>query len=126
MTARIIHSQSILEYWFEEGCHIQEIGNTGDDPDVSIARARVEPGGRTRWHLLDGIFERYLVTEGRGTVEIGDLEPIAVGAGDLVLIPPGISQRISNDGNTDLVFYAICSPPFSPERYCQIDTKDCD
>jgi mannose-6-phosphate isomerase-like protein (cupin superfamily) len=57
-------------------------------------------------------------------VEIGDLEPAAVGAGDLVLIPPGIRQRISNDGDTDLVFYAICSPRFSPERYCQIATKD--
>ncbi len=124
MPARIIHSQSIEEYWFEEGCHIREVGNTADDPDVSVARARVEPGRRTRWHRLDGIFERYLVTAGRGTVEIGDLEPTTVGAGDLVLIPPGIRQRITNDGDTDLVFYAICSPRFSPEHYYPIEARD--
>ena len=124
--ATVIHSQSIQEYWFEEGCHIQEIGNTGDDPTVSIARARLAPGGRTRWHSLDGIFERYLVTTGSGIVEVGDLEPTVVQAGDLILIPPGIRQRISNDGDTDLVFYAICSPRFSSACYCQLETGDSD
>ncbi|MFZ0468879.1 MAG: cupin domain-containing protein [Thiogranum sp.] len=123
MSARVTHSQSVAEYWFEEGCHIQEIGNTPDDPDVSIARARVAPGGCTCWHRLEGIFERYLVVEGSGTVEIGDLAPTAVGAGDLVLIPPGVPQRISNDGDGDLVFYAICSPRFSPDRYREVDVE---
>jgi mannose-6-phosphate isomerase-like protein (cupin superfamily) len=126
MPAAIIHSRSIEEYWFEEGCHIQEISNSYDDPSVSIARARVEPGGRTCWHSLDGIFERYLVTEGQGTVEVGDMGPVAVSAGDLVLIPPGIRQRISNEGSTDLVFYAVCSPRFSRERYHQVGTEDPD
>jgi mannose-6-phosphate isomerase-like protein (cupin superfamily) len=125
-SAHIIHSQSIKEYWFEEGCHIREISNSSNDANVSIARARVAPGGRTCWHRLDGIFERYLVTEGHGTVEVGDLAPEAVGAGDLVLIPPGVRQRISNDGHTDLVFYAICSPRFSAERYRSLETGDPD
>jgi mannose-6-phosphate isomerase-like protein (cupin superfamily) len=124
--ATIIHGRSIQEYWFEEGCHIRELRDTPDDPDVSIARARVEPGGCTRWHSLDGIFERYLVTEGSGTVEVGELEPTTVNVGDLVLIPPGIRQRITNDGHTDLVFYAICSPAFSPERYRPLETGDPD
>jgi mannose-6-phosphate isomerase-like protein (cupin superfamily) len=122
MPSAIIHSRSIPEYWFEEGCHIQEISNTRDDPSVSIARARVEPGGRTCWHSLDGIFERYLVTEGHGTVEVGDMQPVAVSAGDVVLIPPGVRQRIANEGHTDLVFYAICSPRFGRERYHQLET----
>jgi mannose-6-phosphate isomerase-like protein (cupin superfamily) len=117
MPPRIIHSRLHEEYWFEEGCHILEIGNTDDDPDVSIARARVAPGRSTCWHHLDGLYERYLVTEGYGTVEIGDLQPTTVRVGDLVLIPPGVRQRITNDGTTDLVFYAICSPRFRPGHY---------
>jgi hypothetical protein len=32
------------EYFFAEGCHILELSNTPEDPDVSIARARVAPG----------------------------------------------------------------------------------
>jgi len=124
MPARVTHSQSLAEYWFEEGCHIQEIGNTPDDPDVSIARARVAPGARTRWHRLEGIFERYLIIEGSGTAEIGDLAPAVVSSGDLVLIPPGVPQRITNDGDGDLIFYAICSPRFSPDRYRDLDAED--
>lgn len=126
MTARIIHSQSTQEYWFEEGCYIQEIGNSPDDPDVSIARARVRPGECTCWHRLDGISERYLVTAGRGTVEIGELAPESVGPGDLVVIPPGFRQRIRNDGDQDLVFYAICSPRFDPSCYRTLESPPRD
>jgi mannose-6-phosphate isomerase-like protein (cupin superfamily) len=117
MSAKIVFNQSTHEYWFEEGCYIQEIGNSADDPDVSVARARVRPGESTRWHWLEGIYERYLVTAGRATVEIGELPPTTVTVGDLVLIPPGVRQRIRNDGDDDLVFYAICSPPFSATSY---------
>lgn len=117
MSARIIHSRSISEYWFEEGCHIQEIANSADDPGISVARARVEPGGRTQWHCLEHTVERYLITRGTGIVEVGDIAPTAVAAGDLVVIPPGVRQRISNDGDTDLVFYAICTPRFRLENY---------
>lgn len=117
MSERIVHSRYIGEYWFEEGCHIQEIGNSPDDPAVSIARARVGGGMRTRWHCLEGTVERYLIVEGSGTVEVGDTPPTAVGAGDLVLIPAGVRQRISNDGANDLVFYAICTPRFEPGCY---------
>ena len=117
MSARIIHSRSIAEHWFEEGCHIQEIANTADDPDISVARARVAAGGRTQWHCLENTVERYLVTRGAGIVEVGDIAPTAVAAGDLVVIPPGVRQRISNEGDTDLVFYAICTPRFRPENY---------
>lgn len=123
MTAKIIHSQSTQEYWFEEGCFIQEIGNGPDDPDVSVARARVRPGESTLWHRLEGVYERYLVTAGRGTVQIGDLAPETVGPGDLVLIPPGVRQRIRNDGDDDLVFYAICSPRFDAACYRSLEAR---
>lgn len=118
MHARIIHSTSVEETWFQaEGCHIQEIGNTPADPDISIARARVPAGARTRWHRLRNVTERYLITAGSGIVEIGDLPPTGVSAGDVAVIPAGIRQRITNNGDTDLVFYAICSPRFTPECY---------
>jgi mannose-6-phosphate isomerase-like protein (cupin superfamily) len=122
MPAKIIHSRSIQEAWFQkEGCQIQEIGNTPEDPDVSIARARVPPGGRTRWHSLRNTTERYLITAGKGTVEIGELAPTTVVAGDLAVIPPNVRQRITNSGDVDLVFYAICSPRFTPDCYQNLE-----
>lgn len=105
------------EYYFVEGCFITELSNSADDPEVSIARARVQPGATTRWHRLSGITERYVVIEGSGRVEIGGLSPREVEAGDVVIIPPLCAQRISNTGPGDLVFLAICSPRFVEDAY---------
>lgn len=109
------------EFWISEGCFILELSNTPDDPEASIARARVRPGDTTRWHRLAGTTERYVILEGRGRVAVGDLPPREVGPGDVVRIPPLCPQRISNTGTTDLIFLAICTPRFRPENYEEID-----
>ena len=109
------------EFYTPEKCYITELSNTPDDPDVSIARARVELGVTTRWHRLKGTFERYFIISGRGIVEIGKLPPQEVTAGDVVLIPPMCRQRITNTGAEDLVFLAICSPRFLQDVYEDID-----
>lgn len=111
-----------VEFYTEEKCHVLELANVPDDPDCSIARARVEPGVVTRLHRLAGVAERYVVLEGRGRAEIAGLPPHDVGPGDVVLIPPGCPQRIANVGNTDLVFLAICTPRFRPETYEDVET----
>src|SRR5919198_601507 len=61
------------EYYTDERCDILELSNSVDDPAVSIARARVAPGVTTRWHRLAGTTERYVIVEGRGRAEVGDL-----------------------------------------------------
>jgi mannose-6-phosphate isomerase-like protein (cupin superfamily) len=109
------------EYFFAEGCFITELSNVADDPAVSIARARLEPGKTTRWHFLRDTGERYVVLQGVGSVEVGDLPPQRVAAGDVVVIPPEVRQRISNVGADDLVFLAICSPRFTTAAYVDID-----
>jgi mannose-6-phosphate isomerase-like protein (cupin superfamily) len=108
------------EYFFVEGCFITELSNGAYDPYVSLARARVEPGRTTAWHALAGTTERYLILDGRGLVEVGDLPPRPVGPGDVVIIPPGCRQRITSTGTCDLIFLAVCSPRFMPENYVHL------
>lgn len=121
MDARILPADPSREYWFHEGCHILELLNDGDDEAVSIARARVAPGGVTRWHALRDTGERYLVLTGSGLVEAGNAPPQRVTAMDVVVIPPGCRQRIRNDGNDELVFLAICTPRFRPDAYIDLE-----
>jgi len=111
------------EYLTEERCRILELGNDPDDPALSIARARVAPGVRTRWHRLHGIHERYLILEGEGLVEVGDEPPERVGPGDLVQIAPAQRQRITNTGHTDLLFLALCTPRFVWDAYEDIEPE---
>jgi len=122
MTELISSTDDSDEFFFEEGCYILELSNTAADAEVSIARARVEPGVKTRRHRLHGITERYVILEGRGRVEVGELPAQDVTSSDVVRIPPDTNQSICNIGNNDLVFLAICTPRFSRSAY--EDTED--
>lgn len=111
------------EYFFKEGCHILEWYNSPADPVVSIARARVEAGMKTRRHFLIDTTERYLIQSGEGIVTIGDRAPECVAEGTVVTIPPGVHQSIHNTGSRDLVFLAICTPRFVPPSYVDAEQK---
>lgn len=117
----IIHNEATPEYYLEERCHITEWWNSPHDRAISVARARVEPGVTTRLHRLKGVTERYVILEGVGRVEVGGLTPQRVGSGDVIVIPPGTPQRITNTGNSDLIFLAICTPRFTQDIYEDID-----
>ncbi len=109
------------EFYTPEKCYITELSNMPEDPDASIARARVKPGVTTRWHQLTGTIERYYIINGIGLMEVGKLPPQEVNAGDIVLIPPMCRQRITNIGSEDLIFLAICTPRFSTDVYEDIE-----
>lgn len=113
----VLRTGESSDFYTSERCYIKELSNREADPAVSIARATVRPGITTRWHLLHGITERYCILEGTGKVELGDLPTEKVGPGDIVFIPPGVRQRITNTGQEDLVFLAICSPRFVAQAY---------
>jgi mannose-6-phosphate isomerase-like protein (cupin superfamily) len=121
MKARIIKRNIEDEFYTNERCFIIEMLNAPDDESLSIAEARVEPGITTRWHYLDGIDERYLIVSGRGKVEIGSLPSEIVSAGDVVTIPAGTKQRITNIDNNDLIFYCICTPGFRADKYIDVE-----
>ena len=111
------HPEEAGEYFFIEGCYILESWNSKEDPAVSLARARVAPGVTTKAHRLHGVAERYLIIAGRGLVTLGKGPPQPVGPGDVVIIPAGVYQQITNIGTGDLIFYAICTPRFTVECY---------
>lgn len=124
MLPRIIKATSLKEVLTPEGCFVYEnCGISTGDSTVSIARARVEPGVTTKAHHLDGIQEIYLIIKGKGRVDIESLKSAEVAEGDIVVIPFGKSQRITNVGKMDLVFYCICTPSFMQDCYFEEKTE---
>lgn len=117
MQTQIIKINEAEEYYFDEGCFILELSNSSTDPDVSIARARVEPGMTTKLHRLNGVIERYVILSGEGEVEVGGQDLQHLSAGDVVIIPSLCSQRITNSGDEDLIFLAVCTPRFTKNVY---------
>ena len=121
MLSEVKKAGSAIEFETAERCHIIEIANDPGDAQVSIARARVEPGVTTAWHRLNGISERYIIISGRGLVEVDDIDPTSVTAGDVVRIAAGKAQRITNTGTDELIFYAVCAPAFKQASYVSLE-----
>ncbi|MBT8115123.1 MAG: cupin domain-containing protein [Arenicella sp.] len=108
------------EYFFREGCFIEEWHNSARDEDLSIARVRVEPGVSTKLHSLTDTTERYAIISGYAQAEIAG-EAKKLGPADVIVIAPGQAQRITNTTSEDLVFLAVCTPRFRLENYRQLE-----
>jgi mannose-6-phosphate isomerase-like protein (cupin superfamily) len=121
MNVTFRHISESEEFMTPEGCSILESWNNDTDPALSIARARVKPGVTTKLHSVEGIIERYLIIAGTALVTIGNGKTERVAPGDVVVIPPGVSQKATNDGQLDLIFYAICTPRFTQSAYKELE-----
>ena len=120
MTHRfLIPHGSLQEFATSERCFITELFNHPSRPEISLARARVAPGVVTQLHALD-VEETYVIEAGGGMMEVGG-DRFRVVPGDSVLIPPGMSQRIENDGIADLIFLCLCRPRFRVEGYINLE-----
>ncbi|MBS3741898.1 MAG: cupin domain-containing protein [Candidatus Cloacimonetes bacterium] len=105
------------EYYFEEGCWINELWNSSRDADISIARVRVKAGKQTALHRLNKTTERYVILQGKGVVYVGERVQENVEENDVVIIPSGAKQSIKNTGKSELIFLAICTPRFTKSKY---------
>jgi len=121
MKADVLKFDPAAEVDTPERCFITELVNDESSPELSIARARVEPGVTTAWHKLIGTTERYLIVSGTGRMEVEGITAQDISESDVVLIPPGTPQRITNTGSEDLVFFAVCTPRFTPECYLGLE-----
>ncbi len=119
---KIIKKTTPKEYFTSERCYVAENYST---ETVSIARATVKPGVTTKaHHLKNSVQEIYIITSGKGKVHVGNLEPAEVSPGDVVVIPANTSQKISNIGKSDLIFYCVCTPRFTEKCYVNEEPEE--
>lgn len=114
--------QTRTEFATRERCYITEWLNDQRWPEVSIARARVEPGVTTELHTLD-VLEWYVIEQGRGELTVGDADARNVAPGDSIPIPAQCAQKITNTGKSDLLFLCVCVPRFTPAAYRPVDVE---
>jgi len=115
-TLQIFSTDESKEYYSEEGCHIIEILNDSSSPTISLARARVEVGQKTRLHALSDTTEIYYLLQGQGKAIIGG-QSRDLRIGDCVRIEPDEDQSIQNMGDEDLIFLCICHPRYKEANY---------
>lgn len=94
-----------------DNCLLKELFNPLHDDlklRYSLAVGRVEPGGETFLHRLKNS-EVYFLLKGTAEICIDD-DVGVVGAGQVVYVPPGSSQRVKNVGADELLFACIVDP----------------
>jgi NAD(P)-dependent dehydrogenase (short-subunit alcohol dehydrogenase family)/mannose-6-phosphate isomerase-like protein (cupin superfamily) len=116
----VIRAAGVEELSFVEGIKVKEVYNTARDPERSLAQVSVDPGMTTALHWLD-VFELQRIVSGSGRVVLGGAPPQDVTAGDVVVIPPGTTQRITNTGSTPLLLDCICTGRFVESAYHHLE-----
>ena len=99
-----------------DGSSLRELLHPAKEPlDIaySLARAEVEPGGKTLPHRLKSA-EVYYILGGRGLMHVGN-EQAEVEEEEAVYIPPGQVQFIENPGPGRLTFLCIVDPAWASE-----------
>lgn len=82
-------------------------GHTGAASGLSLLE--VAPGCRLPRHT-DSAEENVIVVAGSAEVEVGG-ERMAVGAGDVALVPQDVAHEVRNTGDTPLRFVALYAAP---------------
>ncbi|MDX6633589.1 MAG: hypothetical protein QOG26_1594 [Solirubrobacterales bacterium] len=104
-----------MQEWHRLRSHIlMDAGELGSR-HMSVSWIEVPPGVDQTMHSHEESEQVYVFVRGSGRMTVaGDTE--AVGAGDLVLVPPATDHAIGNDGDADLACLSIQSPPVSVDE----------
>lgn len=107
---------AISPYITKDGSEIRELLHPAHHGarNQSLAEALVPAGCTTLLHRHEVTEEIYHVTSGRGVMTLG-AEKFPIGAGDSVLIAPGMAHCVANMGDVALVILCCCAPAYSHE-----------
>jgi mannose-6-phosphate isomerase-like protein (cupin superfamily) len=109
----IARRDSLPAYVTRDGSEIREWVAPGTPGRrQSLAEATVPAGGSTLAHFHRESEEIYLVARGTGRLLLGE-EVREIGAGDCVVIEPGVVHRLWAGPDEPLVVVCSCVPPYS-------------
>jgi mannose-6-phosphate isomerase-like protein (cupin superfamily) len=78
--------------------------------NMSVTWLEVPAGARQTLRSHEEAEQVYVVVRGAGTMSVaGDTQ--GVEEGDLILVPPATDHSIANDGESELAYVSVQSPP---------------
>ncbi len=108
----VVSKENAEHYTWGEGCDGWHLAKT---PGLSVIRERVPPGGAEVKHYHAKAEQFFYVLSGVATMET-DSGVYTIDADHGLHVAAGVSHRLSNRGDVDLVFLVISSPPSHGDR----------
>lgn len=84
---------------------------------MTITRVVLEPGAVSPPHRHEAAEQTWIVEQGAARLMMGDDGSARLGAGDVVVIPPGEIHGVENTGDVDFVYLAAATPPEDMARF---------
>ncbi len=94
--------------------------NAGGSAQHSVALITLAAGKASRKHYHPQAEESYTILSGSARVTVGE-ESAELNAGACVVIPPQQIHQITNIGENELRFLAVCAPPWAPDNSVYVD-----
>ena len=106
----------ITSFVTKDGSEIRELMHPAQHGSsaMSFAEAIIEARATTRLHIHMRTEEIYHVTDGEGTMRMGDIE-LSIRCGDTVTIAPGTQHNVTNTGVQPLKILCVCHPAYTDE-----------
>lgn len=89
---------------------LRDVVTAATNPDLSVHRGRIEPGGEIHPHTHEGQTETFYILSGQAVCTCGG-EQTPVSAGCCVVAPPGIPHGLKNAGDEPVELLALFTPP---------------
>jgi len=104
------HAEAAVEEWHRLRTRVlMDAGELGSR-NLSVTWLELPPGVEQTLRADAEAEQAYVVVRGEGSMSVaGDTQQI--GEGDLILVPPATEHAIANNGEADLAFVSVQSPP---------------
>jgi quercetin dioxygenase-like cupin family protein len=94
------------------GIRMKQMLTAAANPQASVSRVQVPPGGVIGWHNHSQQMETVYVLAGRSVLTLGEIEmPFA--AGRIVAIPSGLEHTLRNAGLDVVELLCFFTPPLA-------------
>ncbi|MCD8173522.1 MAG: cupin domain-containing protein [Alistipes sp.] len=86
-----------------------------DTPALAVKLEKMPPGTKEKLHRHSTSTQLFYILNGEAEFLI-DTEEVRAGEGEGVIVPPGATHRISNEGGKELEFMVISQPTTTGDR----------
>ena len=112
MNGKIVTTADQEEYAHpkHERFFLRDVVTAASNPDLSVHRGRIEPGGEIFPHTHDGQTETFYILSGSALCTMAESRSEVQG-GQCCIAPPGVLHGLKNEGDEPVELMALFTPP---------------
>lgn len=109
---KVVSEESGEHYTWGEGCNAWYLVK---EPSINIIKERIPQGFSETKHMHNYALQFFYILSGHAYFDVNG-SPLSVKRNEGIHIPAGVPHLLKNEGEEDLVFIVISTPPSHGDR----------